>query len=587
MLIDFGIAKDIDSGGKTVAQGGFLGKYEYAPIDQIHGQVDARSDIYSLGMTLLAGFHGRHPRFDGYDAMLDAKSKVPPLDRVPEPLRGLIERMVQPRPADRFQSADELIAAVAAPAAGMQPPGPAGDDSALFKAPESQPGLPDAAPKKGTPKPKTAGKAAPKPKAPPKEGGGAGGLIAALVALGVLGGAGWFFGLGPGKEMVFGPDLPVAAPYRLTAEDPGAGPGTASADAPSEAAAAEMRAALARATGGEPVVRVALGVPSDAWPSAVSQLALAAGGLESWKLQVADARALLSGRAADEGQKAEISRAAAEAARMAGLALDLRIDAPEKRLTAADLEAAAEGVADCGPLVFGGAGAGGFGPRDGVTVTGSISSDVRAAALRRALEGKAEGRAIALDLKVLNAPICAFQQVIPPEYDGEVDIRLSWGADPRFEGRRTGPNPDGVFLDGENPVIDVVVPAGMKGRLHVYQINPNGKVYHTFPPRQAPENRLDVIQPVALDGERVIRVQHSVAEIWNEPDDTPMKVGIVTEPFGLGMVLAVVSDGEAISTVVPNEESVAAAVQDLAAAVAASAPGAMITGRAIVETREK
>ncbi|MGG7566952.1 serine/threonine-protein kinase [Rhodovulum sp. DZ06] len=585
VLIDFGIAKDIDSGGKTVAQGGFLGKYEYAPIDQIHGQVDARSDIYSLGMTLLAAFHGRHPRFDGYDAMLKAKASVPPLDAAPEPLRGLIEKMVQPSPADRFQGAEEVLAAIAAPGAGMDAPAPAGDAAPLFDAPESQPGMPRtgaAAPKKGAPVSKTQGKSGPKPKQPEESGGAGGvvGLVAAIAVLCAMGGAAWYF--------TKGPDLPVAAPYRVVAEDPGEGPGTASGDAPTEAIAAELRATLSRAVDGGPAeVRVALGVPSEQWPTAVSRLARAAGELDSFKLQVADTRALLTGEAADEAVKAEVSRLAADAARIAGLSLDARITAPEKRLTAAELDAAAEGVADCGPLAFTGGSGAGFGPRDAVTVTGKISSDTRAAALRRALEGKADGRELTMQLQVLNAPICAFEEVLPPELDGDVTVRMSWGEDPRFPGRRTGPNPSGVFLDGENPVIDIVVPADMQGRLHVYQVNPHGKVYHTFPPRQAPENRLELVQPIAVDGERVIRVQHSVAEIWDEPDDTPMKVGIVTEPFGLGMVLAVVTEGEAISSVVPNEESVAAAVQDLAAAVGASPPGSMVTGRMLVETKPR
>ena len=586
VLIDFGIAKKMDSGGMTVTQGWFLGKYEYASPEQLRGQVDARSDIWSLGMTLLAAFHGRHPRYDDYDAMLDSKMAAPNVDALPEPLKGLVARMMAPSPRDRFQSASDLLAAIDAPA-GMVPPLPASPEGELFGAgrPESQPGMP----KTGGDAPAGPAKKGPKPKAEVKEGGGAGGAIAAVLALGILGGAGWFFGMGPGKEMVFGPDLPVAAPYRMAAADPVDALGWARGDAPSDAAAAEITAAMRKAIGPEGAVelRIALGVPSDKWATGVAALGRIAGGLEEgWKLQVADARALLTGTAPDEAARARILREASEAARLAGLTPDLRIDAPEKRLRLAELEAAVDGIADCGPLSFAGAAGEGLSPGAAIRVSGRISSDIRAAAVSRALEGKAEGRAVQTDFTVLNEPICAFERVLPSGGDdGAMKIAAAWGEDPRFPGRRTGPNPSAVFLDGENPVIDIVLPADLKGRLHVYNIGPDGKVYHTFPPRQAPENRVQVVQPVALDGTRTIRVQHSVAEIWDEPEDTPMKVGIVAPPYGLGMYLAVVTEGETLSTVVPNEESVAAAVDDLSAAISAARGGDVTTARMVVETK--
>ena len=356
VLIDFGIAKDVESGGKTVAQGGFLGKYEYAAIDQIHGQVDARSDVYSLGMTLLAAFHGRHPRFDSYDAMLDSKSQVPPLDKVPQPLRGLIEKMVQPRPKDRFQSADEILAAIenpdviAAPAAAA-----AGGD--IFP--------------KGAPEP--AAKPAAKPARPAKpeaKKGGAGGAIAAAVVVALLGGAGWFFGLGPGKDMIFGPSLPLAAPYRLTAE---AGAG-ASGDAPSEAAAATLRKALEDATGGEVTLRLASGVPSAEWADGVAAMAAAAAPLDAWKLDVIDARAALRGSAPDAGVKDKVSREVGAAARSAGLQLDLRIEAKARTLALADLRAIANAAADCGPLEIRGGDGRVLAPGQPATVKGLMST---------------------------------------------------------------------------------------------------------------------------------------------------------------------------------------------------------------------
>jgi serine/threonine protein kinase len=49
-LIDFGIARDISENAQTVVGGGFAGKYQYASPEQLNGDVDARSDLYSLGV---------------------------------------------------------------------------------------------------------------------------------------------------------------------------------------------------------------------------------------------------------------------------------------------------------------------------------------------------------------------------------------------------------------------------------------------------------------------------------------------------------------------------------------------------------
>ncbi|MFT6775170.1 MAG: hypothetical protein ACJA1L_002889 [Paracoccaceae bacterium] len=570
VLIDFGIAKDVESGGKTVAQGGFLGKYEYAAIDQIHGQVDARSDVYSLGMTLLAAFHGRHPRFDSYDAMLDSKSQVPPLDKVPEPLRTLIEKMVQPRPKDRYQSAEEILEAIdgsgamaaAAPSADIFPKGGAKAD----------------APKKG-------GKAKATAAPPEKKKGGAGGAIAAVMLIALMGGGGWFFGMGPGKEMIFGPSLPLAAPYRLSAEVTG-GKGTATGDAPSEAASAAMTAALSKAVGGGEVkLRLASGVPSEQWADGVAALATAAAPLGDWKLDVIDARAALRGSAPDAGVKDKVGRDAGAAARTAGLRLDLRIDVPDRTLALADLREIAAKAADCGPLEIRGGDGRTLATGQPATVKGLISTDESLAALRQALQDKLDGRPLDLQVQTRTDHICAFEQILPADADGGVKVELSLGADPRRPGGRTGANPSGVFKEGENPVVDISIPEDVEGYLHVYHVDTEGKVHHTFPQRDAPENRVERVQPIAVDGARTIRVAYSVQEIFDAPEDAPIFGYTVSPPFGLEMVIAIVSEDDVIPKMLPDFESSGAVIEDLVAALNASGKARRLTARRIIRTQ--
>jgi serine/threonine-protein kinase len=572
VLIDFGIAKDMESDGKTVAQGGFLGKYEYAAIDQIHGQVDARSDVYSLGMTLLAAFHGRHPRFDSYDAMLDSKSQVPPLDKVPQPLRGLIERMIQPRPKDRFQSAEEILAAI--------------DGDGAIAAPAAPPE--DLFPKGGAKKKGAAGKPDKKgarPPPPAAKKGGMGGAIAAVVLVALMGGGGWFFGMGPGKEMIFGPSLPLATPYRLTASVEG-GAGSATGDAPSEAAQASMTAALSAATGGTVTLRLASGVPSDTWAEGVSALATAATALEDWKLDVIDARVALRGTATDAGVKDKVGREAGAAARTAGLRLDLRIEVPERTLALADLRAIASDLGDCGPLEVRGGDGRTLATGQPATVRGLISTDEARATLERALTAKLDGRPLDLQVATRTNYICAFERILPADADGGMKVDLILGADPRREGGRTGPNPSGVFKTDENPVVDIIVPASMQGHLHVYHVDTEGKVHHTFPQRDAPENRVERIQPIAVDGVRTIRVAHSVQEIFDAPETAPIFGYTVSPPYGLEMVIAILSEDDVIPKMLPDFESSGAVIEDLVAALNASGSGTRLTARQIIRTEE-
>ena len=59
VIIDFGIAKDANPGAQTIVGNEFAGKYAYAAPEQLSGNTDARSDLYSLGALLLATFRGR------------------------------------------------------------------------------------------------------------------------------------------------------------------------------------------------------------------------------------------------------------------------------------------------------------------------------------------------------------------------------------------------------------------------------------------------------------------------------------------------------------------------------------------------
>ncbi|MCI0583804.1 MAG: protein kinase, partial [Chloroflexi bacterium] len=116
-IIDFGISKLADPETKTIIGSDFAGKYSYVSPEQLGmfgGQVDGRSDIYSLGLVLVAAAQGE-PLDMGQSpiSVIEARRSVPDLSRVPEAVRADLAAMLEPDPADRPQSMRALVGAAA------------------------------------------------------------------------------------------------------------------------------------------------------------------------------------------------------------------------------------------------------------------------------------------------------------------------------------------------------------------------------------------------------------------------------------------------------------------------------------------
>lgn len=124
-IIDFGIARRTDVGKTSVIGQSFAGKIEYAAPEQFgmfSGVADARSDIYTLALVLVAASLGR-PLDMGISAMaaIQARQKVPDLAQVPASLRPGLARMLAPDPDDRPRSMRDVAALDALDAAGPRP----------------------------------------------------------------------------------------------------------------------------------------------------------------------------------------------------------------------------------------------------------------------------------------------------------------------------------------------------------------------------------------------------------------------------------------------------------------------------------
>lgn len=114
-VIDFGLAKNSAGTGETSALtlGGFLGTPHFASPEQLEErEIDVRSDIYSLGVTLYYMLAGRVP-FSGSLAQVMSQHlhRQPPLEALlglPKPLLGLLRKMLETDPAARQQTPAEL-----------------------------------------------------------------------------------------------------------------------------------------------------------------------------------------------------------------------------------------------------------------------------------------------------------------------------------------------------------------------------------------------------------------------------------------------------------------------------------------------
>src|SRR5262252_4407160 len=113
-IIDFGIARSTRTGEGTIIGGGFAGKYNYVSPEQLGlfgGDVTAKSDIYSLGLVLAECLTGRPIDMGGTQfEVLEKRRTIPDLRAIDRRFRPLLEKMLQPNPADRPQSMGAVAA---------------------------------------------------------------------------------------------------------------------------------------------------------------------------------------------------------------------------------------------------------------------------------------------------------------------------------------------------------------------------------------------------------------------------------------------------------------------------------------------
>ncbi len=120
-LTDFGLARMAEAGESTLSRDALLGTPQYVAPEQAKGvkELDARTDVYSLGVVLYELLVGRPPFVadtpyavihDHIFTPLPLPSKLNP--DLPEPAQRLLLKALAKEPDDRFQSVEELSGAL-------------------------------------------------------------------------------------------------------------------------------------------------------------------------------------------------------------------------------------------------------------------------------------------------------------------------------------------------------------------------------------------------------------------------------------------------------------------------------------------
>jgi serine/threonine-protein kinase len=123
-VLDFGVAKSYSADQQTTLThtGMLVGTVEYMAPEQIMGkQVDGRTDVYALGITLYRMLAGKAPFKDGgVPALIHAHLNLTPkplvekFQDVPPELDRIVQRCLAKRPDQRYASMPELANALLA-----------------------------------------------------------------------------------------------------------------------------------------------------------------------------------------------------------------------------------------------------------------------------------------------------------------------------------------------------------------------------------------------------------------------------------------------------------------------------------------
>ena len=479
VIIDFGIAKDSNPGAETIVGNEFAGKYAYAAPEQLSGKTDARSDLYALGAMLLSTFRGKAPDM-GNNPMDVVNIKGKPLNTegVPEPLKALIDKMTNPDPSARFQSAEELLLEI----------DPDFEKTIVYK------------PSKNMQVNKTSEEKKSTNKAPKKKSGV---LIPILLVFVLISGGGisYFSGF---LDSFLKPNYPTADPFTLKISEDIKGKITARGFVPSQGAL-ERLSETVNVTGGKLNLTLASGAISKTWAEDINVLTGFLSSLDEFNLDITDNSAKITGYTENNTTKIKLMKILEDENLFKNLIIDSSILLGSRNLTLERIYNILADFENCGALTLLNVPKQHYSINDKIIVTGRIENKTSRKKLLEAIKKVAGERKVSIQTEVLNKSLCLIDETLTNIPSGGFDIIFGFGSDGSL-------NPGGRYFVGDNPTIDVTIPKSITdGYLYVSILDVTGSVFHLLPNMNRSNNQIqDLKQQSGNEG--AIRVAYSLKE---------------------------------------------------------------------------
>ena len=203
--------------------------------------------------------------------------------------------------------------------------------------------------------------------------------------------------------------------------------------------------------------------------------------------------------------------------------------------------------ADCGPLKQASyPGPVGYGPEEAILISGTLAGASTVEALQEAIEDIADERFVVIDAEVLNPTLCLVENYLPQAPTSDIEIVFTDGI--------SGENvPDGRFLVGQNPVIDLMIPESLTtGYISTSILDVSGNVFHLLPNNGRPDNSVETLRE-GRNGKVPLRVTFDMDNL--ERNEGELAFTIDASSLGKSKILVLHSYAPLFRQMRPRQES--------------------------------